>query len=135
MVKGNNESSILGHYDNQNDCTPSLDQFFSDEEPENFESQKEDMKLYLNRLNKRIEILVDAWKKAENMMSKMGDHKIIMEQAMKLREQMQKEQQEEKTKNGGKDNEGSKNKEEKTLYTNSQPITEFLREEIKKSTK
>ena len=58
----------------------------SDEEPENFESQKEDMKLYLNRLNKRIEILVDAWKKAENMMSKMGDHKIIMEQAMKLRE-------------------------------------------------
>ena len=30
------------------------------------------MKLYLNRLNKRIDILVDAWKKAENMMSKMG---------------------------------------------------------------
>ena len=63
-----------------------LEDFSSDEEPENFESQKEDMKLYLNRLNKRIEILVDAWKKAENMMSKMGDHKIIMEQAMKLRE-------------------------------------------------
>ena len=93
------------------------------------------MKLYLNRLNKRIDILVDAWKKAENMMSKMGDHKIIMEQAMKLREQMQKEN-EEKGKNGGKENEGSKNtKDEKTLYTNSQPITEFLREEIKKSTK
>lgn len=47
---------------------------------------------------------------------------------------MQKEH-DEKGKNGGKENEGSKNKEEKTMYTNSQPITEFLREEIKKSTK
>ena len=47
---------------------------------------------------------------------------------------MQKEN-EEKGKNGGKENDGSKNKEEKTMYTNSQPITEFLREEIKKSTK
>lgn len=93
------------------------------------------MKLYLNRLNKRIDILVDAWKKAENMMSKMGDHKIIMEQANKLREQKLKEA-EDKKKNGGvdKDND-SKNKEEKSLFTNSQPITEFLREEIKKSTK
>ena len=93
------------------------------------------MKLYLNRLNKRIDILVDAWKKAENMMSKMGDHKIIMEQANKLREQKQKEA-EDKKKNGGvdKDNE-SKSKDEKSLFTNSQPITEFLREEIKKSTK
>lgn len=44
-------------------------------------------------------------------------------------------EKEEKGKNGGKDNEGTKNKEEKTMYTNSQPITEFLREEIKKSTK
>ena len=47
---------------------------------------------------------------------------------------MQKEN-DEKNKNGGKEPDGSKNKEEKTLYTNSQPITEFLREEIKKSTK
>ena len=31
-----------------------LDEFYSDEEPENFESQKEDMKMYLNKLNKRI---------------------------------------------------------------------------------
>ena len=76
------------------------------------------LRLYLNRLNKRIDILVDAWKKAENMMSKMGDHKIIMEQAMKLREQMQKEN-EDKGKNGSKENDGSKNKEEKTMYTNS----------------
>ena len=39
-------------------------------------------------------------------------------------------------KSGGTDkDDGSKNKDEKSLYTNSQPITEFLREEIKKSTK
>ena len=38
------------------------------------------MKIYLNKLNKRIDILVDAWKKAENMMSKMGDYKVLMEQ-------------------------------------------------------
>lgn len=44
------------------------------------------MKLYLNRLNKRIDVLVDAWKKAENMMSKMGDPKVIIEQAQKLKE-------------------------------------------------
>lgn len=62
-----------------NDGTPALDQFYSDEEPENFESQKEDMKIYLNKLNKRIDILVDAWKKAENMMSKMGDYKVLMD--------------------------------------------------------
>jgi len=61
------------------DGTPALDQFYSDEEPENFESQKEDMKIYLNKLNKRIDILVDAWKKAENMMSKMGDYKVLMD--------------------------------------------------------
>ena len=65
--------------DGANDGAPALDQFYSDEEPENFESQKEDMKLYLNKLNKRIDILVDAWKKAENMMSKMGDYKVLME--------------------------------------------------------
>ena len=65
---------------------PALDQFYSDEEPENFESQKEDMKIYLNKLNKRIDILVDAWKKAENMMSKMGDYKVLMEQAQKRKE-------------------------------------------------
>lgn len=39
-----------------------LEDFYSDEEPENFESQKEDMKMYLNKLNKRIDLLVDALK-------------------------------------------------------------------------
>ena len=32
-----------------------LENFMDDEEPENFESQKEDMKQYLNKLNKRID--------------------------------------------------------------------------------
>ena len=65
-----------------------MDQFYSDEEPENFESQKEDMKIYLNKLNKRIDILVDAWKKGENMMSKMGDYKVLMEQVKQRKEAM-----------------------------------------------
>lgn len=42
-----------------------LEDFYSDEEPENFESQKEDMKMYLNKLNKRIDLLVDALKQAD----------------------------------------------------------------------
>jgi len=50
-----------------------LEDFHSDEEPENFESQKEDMKMYLNKLNKRIDSLVDALKTADGMMAKMGD--------------------------------------------------------------
>jgi len=44
------------------------------------------MKIYLNKLNKRIDILVDAWKKAENMMSKMGDYKVLMEQVKERKE-------------------------------------------------
>lgn len=39
-----------------------LEDFYSDEEHENFDSQKEDMKQYLNNLNKRIDVLVDALK-------------------------------------------------------------------------
>jgi len=50
-----------------------LEDFFSDEEPENFESQKEDMKMYLNKLNKRIDTLVEALKEADQQMAKMGD--------------------------------------------------------------
>ena len=57
-----------------------LEDFYSDEEPENFESQKEDMKMYLNKLNKRIDLLVDALKDADAKMSQMGDQKAIMEQ-------------------------------------------------------
>jgi hypothetical protein len=50
-----------------------LDEFFSDEEAENFESQKEDMKMYLNKLNKRIDNLVDALKEADSKMASMKD--------------------------------------------------------------
>ena len=42
-----------------------LEDFYSDEEPENFESQKEDMKMYLNKLNKRIDTLVEGLKKTD----------------------------------------------------------------------
>jgi hypothetical protein len=37
-----------------------LDDFHSDEEPEKNEDQKEDMRAYLTKMNKRIESLVDA---------------------------------------------------------------------------
>jgi hypothetical protein len=57
-----------------------LENFHEDEEPENFESQKEDMKQYLNKLNKRIDTLVEALKCADSMMAKMGDQKAIIEQ-------------------------------------------------------
>ena len=56
-----------------------LEDFFTDEEPENFESQKEDMKMYLNKLNKRIDTLVEALKEADQQMAKMGDQKAIIE--------------------------------------------------------
>ena len=38
------------------------------------------MKMYLNKLNKRIDLLVDALKQADQMMAKMGDQKGIIEQ-------------------------------------------------------
>ena len=39
--------------------------YYSEEEPENFETQKEDMKQYLNKLNKRVDTLVEALKQAD----------------------------------------------------------------------
>lgn len=57
-----------------------MEDWFSDEEAENLESQKEDMKQYLNKLNKRIDVLVDALKQADQMMAKMGDQKGIIDQ-------------------------------------------------------
>jgi hypothetical protein len=68
--------------DNKNDGAEDmpLDEFYSDEEPENFESQKEDMKMYLNKLNKRIDTLVDALKEADTKMASMKDQKAIMDQ-------------------------------------------------------
>ena len=57
-----------------------LENFHTDEEPENFESQKEDMKAYLNKLNGRIDTLVGALKEADSMIAKQTDQKNIMEQ-------------------------------------------------------
>ena len=37
------------------------------------------MKMYLNKLNKRIDLLVDALKDADAKMSQMGDQKAIMD--------------------------------------------------------
>lgn len=47
------------------ESTNGQENFHSDEEPENSESQKEDMKIYLSKLNKKIDILVDSLKDAE----------------------------------------------------------------------
>ena len=63
-----------------NDDEENLEDFYSDEEHENFDSQKEDMKQYLNNLNRRIDVLVDALKQADQMMARMGDQKGIIEQ-------------------------------------------------------
>ena len=52
----------------------------TDEEPENTESQKEDMKAYLTKLNKRIDTLVDALKDVEKLVSKQTSEKSIKEQ-------------------------------------------------------
>ena len=57
-----------------------LEAFHSDEEPENSESQKEDMKTYLSKLNKRIDTLVDALKEAEKLISKQTSERAIREQ-------------------------------------------------------
>lgn len=57
-----------------------LEAFHTDEEPENSESQKEDMKTYLSKLNKRIDTLVDALKEAEKLISKQTSEKAIREQ-------------------------------------------------------
>ena len=47
-----------------------LKDFHSDEEPESIQSQKEDMKMYLSKLNSRIDLLVEALKKAEHSIAK-----------------------------------------------------------------
>jgi rubrerythrin len=69
----NNQYPNAGPSDENGDNEEDLQDFMEDEEPENFESQKEDMKMYLNKMNKRIDTLVEALKKADQMMTKMGD--------------------------------------------------------------
>ena len=69
IVKSNDEAGL----------EQKLIPYYSDEEPENFETQKEDMKQYLNKLNKRVDTLVEALKQADQMMAKMGDQKALIE--------------------------------------------------------
>lgn len=57
--------------------TNGQENFHSDEEPENSESQKEDMKIYLSKLNKKIDILVDSLKDAEIEIKNQSDRKNI----------------------------------------------------------
>ena len=57
-----------------------LQNFMSDEEPENQETQKEDMKQYLNKINKKYELLIEALKNADQMMTELSDPKAVMEQ-------------------------------------------------------
>ena len=78
--EGSENNSHKKHQTDGNGSEDQLEDFHTDEEPENFESQKEDMKMYLNKLNKRIDGLVEALKKADDMMAKMGDQKAIIEQ-------------------------------------------------------
>lgn len=53
-----------------NEQEDDLEAFHTDEEPENSESQKEDMKTYLSKLNRRIDVLVDALKESEKLINK-----------------------------------------------------------------
>jgi hypothetical protein len=65
-------NEYLTRYPTQED---KMDSFYSDEEAENSESQKEDMKIYLSKLNKKIDILVEAIKDAEGLIKHQTDRK------------------------------------------------------------
>lgn len=97
---------------NQKDEDENLEDFMTDEEHENFDSQKEDMKAYLSNLNNRIDTLVDALKQADQMMARMGDQKGIMEQI--------------NSKKGGNKKGGAASSKDK------QSIAEFFKEAINK---
>ena len=123
------------------DGQQTLEQFYSDEEPENFESQQEDMKIYLNKINKKIDTLIEVWKKAENMMSRMGDFKVLMDLAQKRRETLNAHCFDEYGAIEFK--KFSEQKQKEILYSVSKqnnaqlyqktPVTDFLRSEIAKS--
>lgn len=69
-----------------------LNEFYTDEEPESKTGQKEDMKHYLNKLNSRIDVLVEALKEADLSIAKQTDQQTIMEQIKKRKaEQAEKE--------------------------------------------
>ena len=56
-----------------------MEDYHDDEEAEATQSQKEDIKAYLQKLNKRIDTLVDALKHAETYISADTDEKTIRE--------------------------------------------------------
>lgn len=62
-----------------------LAEYMTDEEPENQASQREDMKAFLNKMNGRIDVLVEALKKADGMIAKQKDHKSMIEQIKQKR--------------------------------------------------
>lgn len=62
-----------------------VQRYHTDEEAENQASQKEDMKQFLTKMNKRIDNLVEALKKADTMIAKQKDHKQMMEQIKERR--------------------------------------------------
>lgn len=62
-----------------------VERYHTDEEAENQASQKEDMKQFLNKMNSRIDTLVEALKKADGMISKQKDHKQMMDQIRERR--------------------------------------------------
>ena len=48
------------------------EEFYTDEEPESLSTNKEDMKVFLNNMNKRIDVLVDTLKECDNMICKQS---------------------------------------------------------------
>jgi len=57
----------------------SVESFQPDEEPEGNSGQKEDMRVFLNNMNSRIDVLVQALKQTDGMISKQRDNKSMIE--------------------------------------------------------
>lgn len=75
----NNESEDRFREDYEQMLKKDVERYHTDEEAENQASQKEDMKQFLNKMNARIDTLVEALKKADGMISKQKDHKQMMD--------------------------------------------------------
>ena len=61
------------------------EKFYTDEEPEDQASQKEDMKVFLNKMNTRIDLLVDTLKHADTMICKDNEEKTLLDQIREKR--------------------------------------------------
>ncbi len=64
-----------------------VEKFYTDEEPEDQASQKEDMKVFLNKMNTRIDLLVETLKTADSMIAKQTEEKSLLEQIREKRRQ------------------------------------------------